>query len=267
MLPRLARLFRAARSTAPTPPTRIEPRLPKGHLGLEDLEGRDVPSSVSLAFSADGSKYDLLAVSSTGVLYRYTPGQTASNFTPLAGNVRSASATYDPSGNEEIDVVYTNGSLVAYGANVPGGQQTVIPSTFGVASESVSYAGPSRLRFIVLENGLTFSQDANGNYTQLSLNGVQSITALYSTSALIVSDYLYTNGVLEIDGGPLPPAFATLILGNLGNGTLDGPYEAASIALPLGHRLLATIPLDPSGAEIVQVGIPFESPVSLGSIV
>jgi len=218
---------------------------------LEPLEGRDVPSSTSLAFSPDGSKYDLLAVSSTGVLYRYTPGQTASNFTPLAGNVSSASVTYDPNGHEEIDVVYTDGSLVAYGADVPGGQQTVVPSTFGVASESVAYGPSGRQRLIVLDTGLVFSQDASGSYAQLSITGVRSITAIYSADELTDSDFVYTNGTFEIFVANLE-SMPELLVG--GDYTEDGLYEAASITLPPGGLLVrTTIPLDPGGAEIVQV--------------
>ena len=168
-----------------------------GGLRLEVLEGRDVPSSVSLAFSPNGS-FDMYAVSLSGELYRYN--QSGSGFTALMDGVQSVSVAYNPRGAEEIDVVMKDGSVVAYGSPV-GGVQTVLPTGFNVTAVSVAFAPDGeRVRELTLQSGDVYQQNTNGQFSLLT-SGVRSANVAFAPNGAEVLDVVSLTGSVSRYGG------------------------------------------------------------------
>ncbi|WP_171470090.1 WD40 repeat domain-containing protein [Frigoriglobus tundricola] len=231
-----------------------------------------MPSSASLAFSPNGSQFDLFAVSASDVLYRYN--QNGSGFTPLMGGVLSVSVAYNPLGAEEIDVVMKDGSVVAYGAPV-GGVQTVLPSGYGVAAVSVAFApNGDRVRELTLQNGDLYQQNTNGKFGLLT-SGVRSASVAFATNGAEVLDVVGVDGSVDRygDSGGVPsqPTISTGVsaesLTFAPNGTLiQTAVQEDVFVTPDVLTVGNPPPPPPPPHDLVIVAIGSSPPVTLGEL-
>lgn len=213
-----------------------------------------MPSSVALGLNPLGG-FDVWAVDSNNNLVHFD--QTTNSFTSTGLKELSISVAFNPSGQEELDVVQPDGSVLAFGpaAGAAAGT-TLIPAGFGVISESVAFStNGTRVRVLALSSNQVFD---NFSTSPGTFNLIPTTTTAGSTVTSVSAAFVSVSSgssAASLLGAAAGPSVLVDTVDSSGNvQRIDlGSSSAPAVAIASGVEADSIAP--GSGGVVIQMVI------------